>query len=488
MRLSETTMTRRSVLRMTTAVAGLALAPARAVAQAPGPSPAMAALSAYMIEAGTRALPDEAAEQAKHHLLDTLAAMISGSELPPGQAALRYVRAHGGKGPATVAGSSLTAAPSDAALANGVMAHADETDDSHNASRSHPGCAIVPAALAVAEELGIDGARFLRAVTLGYDIGTRVVLALGGAEFSYESSLATHSIAGTFGAAATAACAAGLDARQMRWALDYTAQQSSGIVAWRRDTDHIEKAFVFGGMTARNGVTAALLVRSGWNGVEDIFSGDDNFFKAYAPKAQPERLVEKLGERYEVVHTDIKKWTVGSPIQGPLDAIEAIRGKRAFESDQVQRVTVRLAPSVAAVVDNRDIPDICLQHMVAVMLVDKTVSFHAAHNKPRMQDAAILRERAKVNLVRDGELSQFLPMPVAAVEIEFADGTRLSERISAVRGTPRNPMSRTEVMEKARDLTAPILGRDKSKGLLDAVYAIETVTDIRNLHAFLQPT
>src|SRR6266571_5104918 len=486
-------MKRRSLLGISTiGVLAAALPKARLAAQekakAEAISPAMRTLSEYMAAAGARVLPAEAAEQAKHHLLDTLAAMISGSELAPGQAALRYLRAHGGKGAASVAGSSLTAAPSDAALANGVMAHADETDDSHNASRSHPGCAIVPAALAVAEEVGIDGARFLRAVTLGYDIGTRVVLAMGGAEWSYDSSLATHSIAGTFGAAAAAACAAGLDARQMRWALDYTAQQSSGIVAWRRDTDHIEKAFVFGGMTARNGVTAALLVRSGWNGVEDIFSGDDNFFKAYAPKAQPERLVEKLGERYEVVHTDIKKWTVGSPIQGPLDAIEAIRGKRAFESDQVQRVTVRLAPSVAAVVDNRDIPDICLQHMVAVMLVDKTVSFHAAHDKPRMQDTAILRERAKVDLVRDGELSQFLPIRVAAVEMEFADGTRLSERISAVRGTPRNPMSRTEVMEKARDLTAPILGRDKSKGLLDAVYAIETVTDIRNLRAFLQPT
>jgi 2-methylcitrate dehydratase PrpD len=380
----------------------------------------------------------------------------------------------------------LTAAPSDAALANGVMAHADETDDSHNASRSHPGCAIVPAALAVGEELGIDGARFLRAVTLGYDVGTRVVMAMGGAEFSYESSLATHSIAGTFCAAAAAACAAGLNARQMRWALDYTAQQSSGIVAWRRDTDHIEKAFVFGGMTARNGVTAALVVRSGWNGVEDIFSGADNFFQAYAPKAKPERLVEKLGERYEVVQTDIKKWTVGSPIQGPLDAIEAIRSKRSFEADQVRRVTVRLAPSVAAVVDNRDIPDICLQHMVAVMLVDKTVSFHAAHDKPRMQDAAVLRHRAKVELVRDGELVQFLPVRITVVEIELADGTRLSERISAVRGTPRNPMSRTEVMEKARDLTAPILGREKSERLIDTVYAIETVTDIRNLQPLLQ--
>jgi 2-methylcitrate dehydratase PrpD len=239
-------------------------------------------------------------------------------------------------------------------------------------------------------------------------------------------------------------------------------------------------------MTARNGVTAALVVRSGWNGVEDIFSGADNFFQAYAPKAKPERLVEKLGERYEVVQTDIKKWTVGSPIQGPLDAIEAIRSKRPFEVDQVRRVTVRLAPSVAAVVDNRDIPDICLQHMVAVMLVDNTVSFHAAHDKPRMQDAAVLRHRAKVELLRDGELVQFLPVRVTAVEIELADGMRLSERISAVRGTPRNPMSRTEVMEKARDLIAPILGREKSERLIDTVYAIETVTDIRNLQPLLQ--
>ncbi len=373
-------MNRRSVLGITaTTAVGIALSQARIFAQASGPGPEMSALSAYMSAAGTRALPADAAEHAKDHLLDTLASMISGSELPPGQAALRYIRSHAGKGAATISGAALTAAPVDAALANGVMAHADETDDSHIASRSHPGCAVVPAALAAGEEFGIDGARFLRAVTLGYDIGTRVVMAVGGASFSYESSLATHSIAGTFCAAAAAACAAGLDAREMRWALDYTAQQSSGIVAWRRDTDHIEKAFVFGGMPARSGVTSALLVRSGWNGVDDIFTGAGNFFQAYAPKAQRAQLVEKLGERYEIALTDIKKWTVGSPIQGPLDAVEAIRNQRPFDADQVRRVTVRLAPSVAAVVDNRDMPDICLQHMIAVMLLDKTVSFHAAH-------------------------------------------------------------------------------------------------------------
>jgi 2-methylcitrate dehydratase PrpD len=456
--------------------------------QASTPGPEMSALSAYMSAAGTRALPAEVAEQAKHHLLDTLASMISGSKLPPGQAAQRYIRAHAAKGAATIAGTALTATSVDAALANGLMAHADETDDSNNAGRWHPGCAVVPAALAVGEELGVDGAKFLRAVTLGYDVGTRVVLAMfgEGAKLSYGNSLATHSIAGTFGACAAATCVAGLDARQMRWALDYTAQQSSGTRAWQRDTDHIEKAFVFGGMPARNGVTSALLIRSDWTGVDDIFTGKDNFFITYAPQAQPERLVEKLGERYEITLTDIKKWTVGSPIQGPLDAVEAIRSKRPIETDQVQRVTVHLAPPVAAVVDNRDIPDICLQHMVAVMLLDKTVSFHTAHDEARMQDQTVLRERAKVDLVHDEELSKFMPVRVTIVVIELTDGTRLTERIAAVRGTPRNPMLRAEVIDKVRDLIVPILGRDTSERLIETVYAIEAVTDIRDLRPLLR--
>jgi 2-methylcitrate dehydratase PrpD len=479
-------MDRRSVLgTAATAALGLALSPARAGAkEAAGAE--MTALSDYMSAAGARALPADAAEHAKHHLLDSLASMVSGSELPPGQAALRYVRAHAGKGTATIAGSTLTAAAVDAALANGVMAHADETDDSHNASRSHPGCAVVPAALAAGEEFAIDGNRFLRAVTLGYDVGTRVVMAMGGAAFSYESSLSTHAIAGVFGAAAAAGCAAALDPRQMRWLLDYTSQQSGGIRAWRRDTDHIEKAFVFGGMPARNGVTSALLVQSGWNGIEDIFTGADNFFDAYAPQAQRARLVDKLGEHYEIVQTDIKKWTVGSPIQAPLDAIEAIRGKHPFAAGDVRRVSVRLAPSVANVVDNRDIPDICLQHMVAVMLIDKTVSFHAAHDKARMQDPAALRERAKVDLVRDDELTKLLPVRVTDVEIELTDGTKLTERVTAVRGTPRNPMARGEVVDKARDLLAPVVGRAKAERLIETVYGIETVADVRELRPLLQ--
>ncbi len=449
-------------------------------------APVMAALSSYMAAAKDRALPPDVVEKAKHHILDTFAAIVSGSELPPGKAALALARAQAGRPVATVVGSSILTGPMDAALVNGVLAHSDETDDSHGPSQSHPGASIVPAALALGEEAGSSGERYLRAVTLGYDIGTRLTMALDAIAFRNDSRRSTHAYAGNFGSAAAAGCIAGLTAQQMRWLLDYASQQAGGYAIWERDTDHIEKGFVFAGMPARNGVTAALLVRSGWNGVDDVFSGDDNFFQVNAPKGNPSALVDKLGERYEIVNTDIKKWTVGTPIQAPLDAIENIRKKRPFEADDVKAVTVRLAPSVGGVVDNRDIPDICLQHMVAVMLLDKTASFKAAHDKPRMKDAAVLRQRSKVKYVPDAALTRLLPARVAVVEVALGDGTQLSDRVEAVRGTVRNPMPRSEVVDKAKDLMLPVLGGANTGKLIDALLALETVKDIRTLRPLLQ--
>ncbi len=478
-------ITRRSALSQGTLALCAAILP-RAALRAQSVSPVMSALSAYMAAAKDRAVPAEIAEKAKHHILDTFAAMISGAELPPGRAALALARAQSGRPVSTVVASTILTGPMDAALVNGVLAHSDETDDSHGPSQSHPGASIVPAAFALGEELGVSGEHYLRAVTLGYDVGPRMTLALGGVTFRDESRRSTHAFAGTFGSAAAAACVAGLTAQQMRWVIDYASQQAGGYAVWGRDTDHIEKGFVFGGMPARNGVTAALVVGAGWNGVDDVLSGDDNFFRVNAPKGNPALLTERLGERYEVANTDIKKWTVGTPIQAPLDAIDNVRRRRPFEADEVKSVAVRLAPTVGSVVDNRDIPDICLQHMVAVMLIDKTASFHAAHDKPRMQDAAVLRQRSKVRYVPDPALTALLPARVAVVEIMFNDGSQLIDRVEAVRGTVRNPMTRGEVVDKARDLIAPVLGAGVAQKLIDTLLAVEAVKDIRALRPLLQ--
>jgi len=463
-----------------------AAATARAQTPAPVISPIMTRLSTYMSEAAARGLPDGVVEKTKHMIVDTLAAMISGSELPPGRFAINFARAYKGDRIATVVGSNILCGPMEAALANGMLAHSDETDDTHPPSMSHPGCSTIPAALAAGERFNIGGRQFLRAVALGYDIGTRVTATLGRLEYMSDTHRSTHAICGTFAAAAAAGCAANLNTRQMRWLLSYTAQQASGTAAWQRDTDHIEKAFDFAGMPARNGVTSALLVQAGGTGVEDIFSGADNFFDAFQPKNDPAMVIDKLGERYEITRTNIKKWTVGSPIQAPLDALESLMKKNRFQADQVKQIIVRVATNEAKVVDNREIPDICMQHMLAVMLIDTTASFKSAHDLARMKDPEILRQRAKVQLVGDQELERLMPRRVGMVEVTLNNGMRFSERVDNVRGTAENPMPREEVIAKARDLITPVLGAATFHKLIDKVFDIENAKSVLELRPLLQ--
>jgi 2-methylcitrate dehydratase PrpD len=445
-------------------------------------------LATYMSEAATRKLPDAVTEKTKHVILDTLAAMISGSELPPGRFAIQFALGYKGEKTSAVVASNILVGPIEAALANGMLAHSDETDDTHPFSQSHPGCSVVPAALAVGEQFGIDGNRFLRAVALGYDIGPRVTITLGRLPYMAETHRSTHSISGTFGSAAAAGCAAGLNAKQMRWLLSYTAQQTSGLASWQRDTDHIEKAFDFGGMPARNGVTSALLVQAGGTGVDDVFAGADNFFQAFLPKNEAGLITEKLGERYEITRTNFKKWTVGSPIQAVLDALENILKRNRLVPDDIKQVLVRVATNEAAIVNNREIPDICLQHMAAVMLVDGTVTFKSAHDTARMKDPVILRHRAKVQLIPDEELEKRMPQREAIVEVVMNNGMRLSEHVEAVRGTMENPMPREEVVTKARDLIAPVFGAAKTTQLIDTVLRLESVKTLLDLRPLLMLT
>jgi 2-methylcitrate dehydratase PrpD len=449
-------------------------------------SAVMDKLSLYMSEAHGRPLPSDVAEQAKQHTLDTFAAMISGAELPPGEVALKFARSQAGGTVATVVASNIVCGPLEAAMANGMLAHSDETDDSHAPAHCHPGCGIVPAALAAGEQFGIGGAHFLRAVALGWDVGTRVTMNLGGVPWEKQTHRSTHSIANTFGAAAAAGCAARLSPRQMRWLLDYAAQQASGTLAWQRDSGHIQKSLVFAGFPARNGVSAALIIQLGGTGVDDIFTGADNFLLAEDSKGGAEGLIDQLGERYEVTRTNIKKWAVGSPIQAALDAVEILEKRHPFEASQVRSVVVRLGTSAAKTVNNREIPDINLQHLVAIMLIDKTVSFRAAHDLARVGDPSVLRERAKIQLIPDERMERNLPRREALVEITLNDGTRLSERVTAVRGTAQNPMTRQEVVAKARDLITPVLGAATCAGLIDRVLAIENLKDIRELRPLLQ--
>ena len=452
---------------------------------APVISPVMRQLATHIARAGGKALPRAVQEKTKHHLLDTIAAMVSGSRLLPGRKAIGYVKTLGGTPEACVIGSRLPLTPGHAAPANGLLAHADETDDSHAPSLCHPGCAIVPAALAMGERERGNGTRVLRAIALGYDVAARLNMSLNAYEFR-EDGHSTHSFGPAFGAAAAAGSLAGLNYDQARHLLSYTAQQASGVSCWMRDAEHVEKAFDFGGMPARSGVAAAAMVSHGMSAVEDVFSGERNFFVAYGRAPQPEVLVRGLGKTYEIMNTNIKRWSVGSPIQAPLDGLLELIRAQGIKAADVERVVVRVAHQAANTVDNRSMPDICMQHMVAVMLLDGIVTFESAHDERRMKHPRVLEMRKRVELHGDDELTRVLPSRQGKVQIRLSDGRELNIHVKAVRGTADNPMKRAEVDEKAYHLMAPILGKKRSRDLCDAVWNLDELNDVRKLRPLLR--
>jgi 2-methylcitrate dehydratase PrpD len=366
-----------------------------------------------------------------------------------------------------------------------MLAHADETDDSHSRSQTHPGCGVVAASLAMAERERASGPSLLRAVALGYDVCCRLTQSLNAIEFR-AAGHSTHSFGPTFGAAAAAGALARLDARRVRYLLSYAAQQASGISCWMRDEEHIEKAFDFGGMPARNGVAAAAMVAHGFTGLEDVLSGERNFFVAHGRSPDPEELARELGERYEILDTDIKRWAVGSPIQAPLDSLLELMRAHRVRADEVERVVVRVAHLGANTTDNREMPDICMQHLCAVMLLDGTVTFKSSHDEARMRHPKVLALRKRVELVGDDALSKAMPRREGIVEIRLADGRELVHHTKAVRGTPENPMTRAEVEAKALDLLAPVIGKAASEKLCAAIWGLEKIRDARVLRPLLQ--
>jgi 2-methylcitrate dehydratase PrpD len=427
----------------------------------------------YMLAARNAKLPLEVVQKGKSHILDSLAAVVSGSRLKPGQLGLQHARAQGGKEECSLLGTNFKTTPIVAAFANGMSAHADETDDSN--SQLHPGCAIVSAAWAMAESLDSNGDALLRAVILGYDIGFR---------FHQGFEPRSTSFGATFGASAAAGALAELDALQLCYLVSYAAQQASGSRAWVGDDDHIEKAFDYAGMPARNGVTAALLIKSGFTGNRDVLEGDQGIIKTYAP-CDPKKLLAELGQRFTITGCLVKKYPVGSPMMETVDAMLALISKQPIRAEDVEKIIVRIPASGARTVNNRHMPDVNVQYMVSAILVDGKLTFESAHDYERFNNPRVLSLKEKVQLVGDEEMERSGSRFQGLVEITLKNGKTLREHVINCRGRPENPMDPEEVEKKAAWLMEPVLSKSKADQIIRASRRLETVDSVRELSGLL---
>jgi 2-methylcitrate dehydratase PrpD len=366
-----------------------------------------------------------------------------------------------------------------------MFGHADETDDTHPPSLSHPGTSVVPSALAICEKYKLSGTEMLRAVVLGYDICSRILLTLKPMPYlrSGHHAGATGQI---FGAAAAASSLLKLTPLQVRYVLSYTGQQTAGLYTMFRDPEHIEKAYAMGGMPAHNGLQAALMVQSGWTGVEDIFSGERDFFYTFAPESfDTNELVDGLGKRYEMLRASIKRWPIGGPIQGPMHVLNDLIKEYQFNADDVEKIIAKMPDKELEIVNNRPMPDISVQHLLAVMLLDQKLTFKSAHNFERMKDPAVLKIRSRIHAIGDSNLTDTQRRWRCVMEVHLKNGKVIHGQTMAAKGSFENPLNISEEREKALDLMAPILGKLRAEELMDTLWNIEKIKNIKNLQKLI---
>jgi 2-methylcitrate dehydratase PrpD len=310
-------------------------------------------LSEYIAGANAEQLSALVVERARIHILDAIGAIISGSLLKPGRLIIDFVRAQGGEPEASVIATNLKTSAINAALANGVMAHADETDDTHFPTVTHPGSVVVPTAIAIGEKKRLSGKDLLASVVLGYDVMCRVSKALD-RKWMQERCIHAGSICAGFGAAATAARLLRLPDKQVAYALAFAGTQASGLTTWRDDPEHIDKAICHSGIPARNGVSAALWAQGGMTATEDIFEGPENIIFAFAEKGNPAALTRELGSRYEILDTGITVFPAGQPMQATLTGYFRLIKEHGLKGrEDIQKIVVRLPESQSRTINDR---------------------------------------------------------------------------------------------------------------------------------------
>jgi 2-methylcitrate dehydratase PrpD len=301
-----------------------------------------------------------------------------------------------------------------------------------------------------------------------------------------KRGLHAGSLCAVFGAAAAASRLLGAGAQQVRHALALAATQASGVNTWRQDPEHIDKALCFSGAPARNGVTAALMAQAGFTGTATVFEGEENFFKAFSEDSRPQEVIKELGSRYEILDTSIKKYPAGQPIQATLEGYFTLVKQHRLDPGQIRKIVVRLPDTQARTINDRHMPDVNCQYMLAVAMLDGKIDFQNSHDFERMHDPQVLELKKKVELVADAELTRIFPaVRNAIVEITTADGGDLKTLVDRMPGAPYNPLSAQELQEKFLSLSVPVLGEQRSQTIAETVRSLEDLSDVAALTRLL---
>jgi 2-methylcitrate dehydratase PrpD len=442
------------------------------------------ALATYIATSQTAPLAEDTRELARRHLLDTLAAIVACRDLPPASLARHFVMEHSaGSHAAPILGTRERRTVLDAIFASGITAHAAEINDFCPSAFTQPGASIVPAALCLGDARNVSGEVLLRSLIVGYEIACRLPKALGIANLR-NAVLANHSVGPLFGTAAAVASLIQLPRERLVHVFSYCVEQASGSWQWLRDVEHVEKAFVFGGMPSRRGTECALLVEAGFTGIGDPFQGDpgwlnSSMFTSPTSDFEPDYLIEKLGERFELPLVGYKRYPVGGPTQPVIELMLGLI--KEVPAARVRQVRIEM-PGRANAFASAEMPALNLPYLCSIILADGKLDFVAAQSRERFRnDLAIRAFMRNVAVVHDPEQEAEPRVESARVILQLEDGSKQVRFLDRVKGFPDHPFERQDVETKALELMAPHLGAARARQICATAWRLESVPSVRQL-------
>jgi 2-methylcitrate dehydratase PrpD len=423
-------------------------------------------------EAG-RALPPEVAHHAKRALIDWFSALFPGIAVAPGVQLMKAHAAELGHGKSSLPGQRTTAFPATAAWINGSISHAVEFDDIFRDAVYHPGCPTISAALAVAEDRGASGADLLKAITVGYEISTRIGAAVQPSHYRFFHTTGT---VGCFGsAAATAALTGPGNPEVMKHALATAATFASGLQQAFR-SDAMTKA-LHAGHAAWVGVTAGVGAANGITGALDILEGAAGFGAALSQEPKWERATDALGTRYNIMAITQKNHGCCGHTFAAIDAMLAIReqGIAAQQIESIEVDTYKTALDVTGNFEPRTAFEakFSLPYVVAHGLLYGAVRLNAFEPQ-RLEDIAIRALMGKTKLDADPDLTAKFPnVRAARVKVTLRDGRVIEQFAPCRKGDPEAPLTDADLNDKFLELASPVIGDAPARGLLEQLWTIE---------------
>ncbi len=436
----------------------------------------------------------EVRQRATAHMLDLLGNALGGS-VSPSSVLLRTALSHVPPGEATVIGGRALALPEYAALLNGAAAHALEMDDTHQPSSTHPGAAVIPAALAAAELQDASGRDLLTAVVAGYEVMTRIGMALGPAE-QYARGFHPTSVCGVFGAAAATGLLLGAAPRQIASSFGIAGSQAGGLLAFLGDGSLVKR--LHPGWAAHGGLIAARLALAGFSGPVTVFEGEHGLFGAFSGAAHPQPLLEEDWSPPQLLQTSIKAHACCRYNQAPLDALlQCVRNGalRAEDVDSVELGVLGVAWNVIAEprerkLDPRTVVDaqFSLPYGAAVALLYGRAGVQE-HREELLHDPAVRALMLRVACVRDAALDAAYPARwPATARVRTRDGREFCARVEFPRGDPENPLTPAGLETKFRALAGAVLPTERLDELVRLVGELDTAASVRPLATALGAT